>query len=226
MSSPRRCGRSRGRRAEGVGRPPRRRTEGVDRPSRGAVAGAHAVTAPGALCPTEISVRRGVATYGQVVRRRRRSADRTPRHDPLRLSTGKHGARAEACTVQHDCVCAITPEYANWYFLNLVSLVRSQPGAQSVPACAPTRPRLRCAVVRSRETADRLRSGDGRIARQRASRRGAVSSEGPARSDSPSAPRSGSSAVHWGRARASAGSGPRTRAGSASPSRTWAPRPL
>jgi len=64
----------------------------------------------------------------------RHDADETPHHGPTRLSTVRHQARAKPWIVQHNRTRRTTRKTIPSGFLNLVSLVRFQPGAPNLPA--------------------------------------------------------------------------------------------
>jgi hypothetical protein len=61
------------------------------------------------LRPLSRSLRMGVTAVGFDCRR---TADKTPRHGPSRVTTAEHDARAEPWTVQHLCTPAVTHRHA------------------------------------------------------------------------------------------------------------------
>jgi len=85
--------------------------------------------------------RRRVETHAQSAHDCRRDADEIPHYGPSRQSTAQHRAHSEPWTVQHNRAPVATPSAC---FLNLVSAVRSSPGAPLL-ACTGRFPEmLRC----------------------------------------------------------------------------------
>ena len=82
---------------------------------------------------SSVSLARPLGSTAQVdnarLRCRRRNAAKTPHHGPTRLRTAHHRARPKPWTVQHNRARRTTRGNSYSGFLNLVSLVRFQPGA-------------------------------------------------------------------------------------------------